>query len=61
MGDHLDRHENIGKGTIGKKGFLRIMNFTRFRDLPLILETPFTENAGYAKEISMLEKMVEQK
>ncbi|MPC11560.1 putative endonuclease 4 [Portunus trituberculatus] len=48
-GDHLDRHENIGKGTIGLEGFRRVMNCDHFNDLPLILETPWTSNAGYAK------------
>ena len=56
--DHLDRHENIGEGTIGIKGFQRIMNFKMFQDLPIILETPWTDNKGYAKEVKILEGLV---
>ncbi|KAK7070991.1 Xylose isomerase-like TIM barrel [Halocaridina rubra] len=58
VGDHLDRHENIGRGKIGKEGFRRIVNCEHFRDLPLILETPWTSNEGYAKEIKILESLI---
>jgi AP endonuclease-1 len=57
-GCHLDRHENIGRGKIGKEGFKRIMNCNHFRGLPLILETPFDSDKGYGSEISMLSEMV---
>ena len=59
-GDHLDRHENIGKGYIGLEGFRRIMNCDHFNDLPLILETPWTSNAGYASEIKKLESIIKK-
>ncbi|MFA5356918.1 MAG: deoxyribonuclease IV [Candidatus Omnitrophota bacterium] len=35
-----DRHDNIGKGTIGPEGMKRIINHPRLRDIPFILETP---------------------
>jgi len=57
-GCHLDRHENIGKGTIGVAGFQRIMNCKHFINLPLILETPFDKEDTYQLEIDMLTKMV---
>ncbi|XP_068228741.1 probable endonuclease 4 [Palaemon carinicauda] len=57
-GSHLDRHENIGKGTIGKVGLSRIMNCKHFVDMPLILETPWVSNAGYGKEIKLLESLI---
>ncbi|XP_045104151.1 probable endonuclease 4 isoform X2 [Portunus trituberculatus] len=59
-GDHLDRHENIGKGTIGLEGFRRVMNCDHFNDLPLILETPWTSNAGYASEVKKLESIIKK-
>lgn len=59
-GDHLDRHENIGKGTIGLEGFRRVMNCDRFNDLPLILETPWTSNVGYASEVKKLESIIKR-
>ncbi len=36
----VDRHEHIGKGGIGIKGFKRFLSFPFFNDIPLILETP---------------------
>ena len=35
---HKDRHENIGKGTIGVNGIVRVMNY--FHDTIMVLETP---------------------
>ncbi len=35
-----DRHEHIGKGSIGLEGMKRIVNHPKLRDLPFILETP---------------------
>jgi deoxyribonuclease-4 len=40
LGSRVDRHEHIGKGTIGKEGFRFLMNDPRFTNIPKILETP---------------------
>lgn len=40
LGSKLDRHEHIGMGSIGEKGFKRILSHPLFHDLPLICETP---------------------
>ncbi|XP_018420988.1 PREDICTED: DNA-(apurinic or apyrimidinic site) lyase-like [Nanorana parkeri] len=42
VGCRLDRHENIGRGHIGVKGFRQVMNEQRFNEIPMILETPYT-------------------
>lgn len=39
-GSRIDRHELIGKGTLGEEFFRRLVNDTRFDNMPLILETP---------------------
>jgi len=39
-GSHRDRHEHIGEGHIGLKGFSAILNNPVLRELPFILETP---------------------
>ena len=44
LGSRRDRHEHIGKGLIGLTAFRRLLNDTRFDGLPMILETPKTEN-----------------
>lgn len=40
LGSRVDRHEHIGKGAIGIKGFELLLNDRRFTDLPMTLETP---------------------
>jgi deoxyribonuclease-4 len=40
---HNDRHELIGKGTLGPKPFQRIMRDDRFRNVPKVIETPKLE------------------
>ncbi len=39
-GSHIDRHDHIGKGFIGLKGFKYIVNHPALKDATLILETP---------------------
>lgn len=39
VGSHLDRHESLGKGSIGWSMFERIAQDSRFDKIPLILET----------------------
>lgn len=46
LGSGVDRHENIGEGTIGLDGFLAIMQHPAFRDVPFLLEVPGIENKG---------------
>ncbi|KAK6590819.1 apurinic apyrimidinic endonuclease Apn1 [Cryptosporidium xiaoi] len=52
----LDRHENIGKGSIGMECFEFIMNSPIFNNIPLILETPDIHNdeSVYRREIALL-------
>jgi deoxyribonuclease IV len=40
LGSRVDRHENIGKGHIGLEGFRLLLNDSRFKHLPMVLETP---------------------
>lgn len=40
LGSRIDRHESIGKGTLGPEFFIRLVNDPRFDNIPLILETP---------------------
>ncbi len=39
-GSRVDRHEHIGKGTIGLEAFRFIMTSPRFAKIPKVLETP---------------------
>lgn len=40
LGSRVDRHQHIGKGFIGLEGFSNILNHTRLKNIPKILETP---------------------
>ncbi len=40
LGSRVDRHQHIGKGEIGLAGFRLLLNDPRFRDHPMVLETP---------------------
>ena len=44
LSSHLDRHEHIGRGMLGRTTFRHIMRDRRFRDVPKILETPKGES-----------------
>ena len=40
LGSRVDRHEHIGRGTIGVEGFKPFVRDAAFRKIPKILETP---------------------
>jgi deoxyribonuclease IV len=42
LGSRVDRHAHIGAGFLGLEPFRRIVNDRRFRDVPMLLETPKT-------------------
>ena len=52
-GSHLDRHEQIGLGTIGISGIRNIVMDRRLREVPMILETPLGEE-GYQQDIDAI-------
>lgn len=56
LGSRIDRHEEIGKGSLGKDFFIRLVNDSRFDNIPIILETPNPEI--WKEEISMLYSMI---
>ena len=52
-GARKDRHEKIGRGTLGVDCFAAIVRHPFLRTLPMVLETP-NELDGYAQEIALL-------
>lgn len=52
LASRIDRHEQIGRGTLGQEAFTRLMNDERLDGIPLILETP--DPSLWADEISWL-------
>ena len=43
LGCHLDRHEHIGLGHIGKAGLSQVVKLANKNKIPIILETPIDE------------------
>jgi deoxyribonuclease IV len=56
----LDRHEDIGKGHIGKSGFSYLMNDERFAQVPMNLETP-GDDEGYVANLKVLRGLIGKK
>ena len=40
LGSHRDRHQNIGEGFIGNRGFKNLLSNNYFKKLCFILEVP---------------------
>ena len=57
LGSRIDRHTEIGKGTLGMEFFRRFVNDPRFDGMPIILETP--NPAIWPEEIKLLYSLIE--
>ena len=55
---HKDRHEKLGKGSLGLETFRKIVNHPLLQGKPMILETP-NELPGYREEIEILRQLRE--
>ncbi len=58
LSSRVDRHESLGRGTLGRDVFKHIMQDQRFDDIPLILETP--DNGIWAEEIALLNSFADE-
>lgn len=56
LASHVDRHDSLGHGNIGKKAFSYIMQDARFDNMPLILET--TNPDIWSDEIAWLKSQM---
>lgn len=59
LGSHIDRHEHIGEGMIGLKAFELLVNEERFKNHPMILETPGGEKY-YEYNLKVLRGLVKK-
>jgi len=50
-GSRVDRHEHIGEGCLGVEPFRRLLNDTRFAQLPILIETVKTSRSEKANTI----------
>ncbi|MFN2505229.1 MAG: deoxyribonuclease IV [Acidimicrobiales bacterium] len=57
-GAGLDRHENVGRGTIGRQAFRSLLGHPRLQGLPAILEVPGTDEQGPdARELRIVRRL----
>lgn len=57
LGSHIDRHEHIGLGKIGSKGFREILHHPALRNLPFILETPVDSRGNFETNLKKLKRL----
>jgi deoxyribonuclease-4 len=58
LGSCRDRHANIGKGEMGKRGLAAFLSEPRFEGLPATLETPGPEKKGAdKKEVTLAKRL----
>jgi deoxyribonuclease-4 len=57
-GSKLDRHENIGQGTMGLEPFRRLLNDARFAHSAFIAETPVDEPGDDERNVRVLKSLV---
>jgi deoxyribonuclease-4 len=58
-GSKLDRHENIGQGTIGIEPFRWLLNDIRFEHCAFIAETPVDEPGDDERNVRVLKSLVD--
>jgi deoxyribonuclease-4 len=58
LGAGIDRHENIGRGTIGEEAFARLLTYPALADAPFLLEVPgFDGNGPDLENVSILRRL----
>jgi len=57
-GSKLDRHQHVGKGTIGKEAFGRLLNDPRLAHAAFIAETPIDQPGDDRRNVEALKSLV---
>ncbi|MDI6825058.1 MAG: deoxyribonuclease IV [Bacillota bacterium] len=58
-GSHLDRHEHLGQGRLGRQAFALLLAQPELDGRPVILETPVKGPEGYRPDLSALRELRE--
>jgi deoxyribonuclease-4 len=58
-GSKLDRHEHIGRGTLGLEPFRRLLNDPRFDHSAFIAETPVDEPGDEERNVRALKRLIQ--
>jgi deoxyribonuclease-4 len=57
-GSNLDRHQHVGKGSIGLETFRRLLNDKRLANAAFIAETPIDEPLDDLRNVNTLKRLV---
>jgi deoxyribonuclease-4 len=57
-GSHLDRHQHVGQGTIGRAAFRRLLNDPRLAHAAFIAETPIDRPGDDRRNVQTLQSLV---
>jgi len=57
FGSRVDRHANIGEGSIGREGFHRMLHHPVLRSKAFILETPVDEEGDDLRNLAALKRL----
>jgi len=57
LGCHHDRHDHIGQGQIGLAGMKRIINYPKFKNIPMVLETPKSTQDSDQENLALVRKL----
>ncbi len=58
LGSNIDRHENIGEGEIGEKGFRSFLHYKGITERPLILETPYSDLRTMKESLATVRRLL---
>lgn len=56
-GSTRDRHESIGKGSIGEPAFAELMRHPGTAGVPVVVETPSEKHVGHLADVSTLKRL----
>ncbi|MDG6915740.1 MAG: deoxyribonuclease IV [Nitrososphaerota archaeon] len=58
LGSGLDRHEYVGKGQIGEKGFRAFLHHGEIAALPIIMEVPVEERTQFEENLAVARRLL---
>lgn len=57
IGSCTDGHEHLGLGKIGVEGLKTLINHKSLRDLPMVMQTPFTSIEDHSKKLKYVQSL----
>jgi len=61
VGSTRDRHESVGRGTIGPAAFAELLAHPAAQGVPVIVETPNDDGAGHSADIALLRSLIPER